>query len=277
MPPVRLYVFVSFVFFLVLQYQPVIRVNTDEPDENEMIGTPLDSSNKNKHSDTKIDSSVAKEGALIFDSIQAQIDGQDVFENTGDTIPAKKKRKSLLNFNISQAQLEKMKEFNPAQIDSFILSEDGTPNFFTRRIIKQMIKWSEHHENLLDKFKSTILKFSSTSLFFLMPIFAFILYLLYWRSKRNYYEFLIFSIHFHILVFIVLSFLFIIQRLIPIPVLINFTLVFGIYIYLWMAMKNHFGQSHGKSFLKSFLAGVTYQFVVLITVIFIFLAGFLFT
>lgn len=280
MPPVRLYVFASFVFFLVLQIQPKSHVDdaassdekeqTNASDNVKMHGKDMtDTLQRNE----KTNDDIHVNTSMHLDSLD-QVIANQIAQNDSTNQRA---NIGFMNLDISKGELAILKKAGPEQIDSFIKSRNQSPNYFSRRLMHQLIKWSDQDENLIDRFKEKVIKFSSVSLLFLMPVFAFILFLLYWRSKRNYYEFLIFSIHYHILVFIILSALFIIQKLFNVHVLLVFATILGIYAYLWIAMKNHFGQSWLKSFFKSFLAGISYQLVVFTTVVLIIIVGWYFT
>ncbi len=108
---------------------------------------------------------------------------------------------------------------------------------------------------------NTFLKYTSIAMFFIMPFFALILYVFYIRRKVNYfYEMLIFSLHFHTLVFIIFSFFFILEiifkknlpnsvMLIPVGLMI---------IVLFASLRHVFKQSLLKSILKEFLIVITY-------------------
>lgn len=245
MPPIRLYVFTSFVFFLILQFETRSKIEEPSPELN--VPPP-------QLTDTLFNSNDST--PLPLSSDNDKISEINIFK-----------------FSLTQEDLKTLKHSTPAQIDSFLICEQATPNYFNRRLIAQIIRWNEQNFQLLENFKTKILKFSSASLFFLMPVFALILYLLYWKRKKNYYEFLIFSIHYHILVFIVISILFVLQELFDLNAIWTVFTVFGIYLYLWISLKNHFGQSKLKSFFVSFLAGLIYQIVVLSTLMVVLLLG----
>lgn len=93
----------------------------------------------------------------------------------------------------------------------------------------------------------------------LLPIFAALLALIYRRSRRLYVEHLIFSLHIHTLVFVVLA----VALLVPWD---WFTLVIwaGLHVYLFLALRRVYEQGPGKTLLKLVLLLSAYNVVLAI-------------
>ncbi len=93
-------------------------------------------------------------------------------------------------------------------------------------------------------------------MFLLLPLFAALLKLVYVRSGRRYVEHLIFSLHFHSFVFILLT-----AALLSLQAWV-WLVAFGLfYVYLYLAMKRVYGQGWGKTWLKHFLLTNAYNIV----------------
>lgn len=85
-------------------------------------------------------------------------------------------------------------------------------------------------------------------MFFLLPVAALQLKALYWRRKRVYVEHLIFSLHIHAFIFSLLILTVILDYKFVMWIVILWTL-----IYLYMAMKYFYEQSHPKTLSKMLL------------------------
>lgn len=251
MPPIRLYVFVSFVFFLLIQIDTSnnkTSVESEELESHEPILTPTDS-----------------------------LELQELPSNLPADTQKYKMNVGILKMDLNKNDLSKLVNASPEQIDSLILVNEQEPNYLTRTAARQMIKAFDADPDFIKNLKSNIIKNTSIAMFFLMPLFGFILYLLHIRQKKNYYEFLIFSIHYHIVAFSVYSVLFLFEKFWTAPDGLYLLTILGLYAYLWIALKNIYNQSWKKSYLKSLLGGVIYQIILLFTMIIVTVIGWWFS
>ena len=85
-------------------------------------------------------------------------------------------------------------------------------------------------------------------MFFLLPIFALILKLLYYKQKKVYVEFLIFSLHFHCFAFMVASIFQVIYLIVGFD--FSIILVLLILFYLIVAMKKVFDKKYLTTVLR---------------------------
>ncbi|HET6725656.1 MAG TPA: DUF4286 family protein [Gammaproteobacteria bacterium] len=114
------------------------------------------------------------------------------------------------------------------------------------------------------KLFSTMIGKLPTMMFLLLPLFAFFLKALYIRRKRYYVEHLIFSFHYHAVVFLA-AFIFLIayaiaERFNILVVTSNILLVLWLYLtlYLIIAMRKVYAQGWIKTFIKWFMLAVSY-------------------
>jgi hypothetical protein len=196
--PARMYVFISFVYFLLLTSLP------EAPNERSIVtitSTP-DQPNDNDISDEK--EFTTRES---YDSAQLSL---PVSERDGWM---EKK------WTYRQIELEKRLTANPKEFASKVV-EEFTGHF-------------------------------SQVFFLLLPIFAFMLWLLYKRKDFFYHEHLVFSIWCYNFFFIVGA----LAMLAEMVVWLNWLAValkFTIFIYLLLAMKRAYHQSWGKTVVKYF-------------------------
>ncbi len=245
MPPIRLYVFISFVFFLMVQWQ-----TGDKENDGSRPGLSIKDSDGNK---TKIEQ-------INEDSLEIKTEDADGKTNL-----------SLFGYNLKfdARSLKKFKNPTASQIDSIIISQGEHPDYFSRTITRQFIKSVGDTENFKLHFIQKLYKLGSMSLFLLMPIFAILLKLLHFTRKKYYYEYLIFSIHYHSYCFLILTLLLLINMLIGVPAIFFFLAFILFMVYLAIAIKRAYPQSRRKAIAKSFVLYFSYGFILIVFIILI--------
>ena len=110
-----------------------------------------------------------------------------------------------------------------------------------------------------------VIKLLPKGMFLLLPLFALVLKLVYVRSGRPYVEHLIFSLHFHAFIFMLLTVSLLSTK--PEIWLAAFCIF---YVYLYLAMKRVYGQGWGKTWVKHFLLTNAYNilFAAFVTLVF---------
>lgn len=103
----------------------------------------------------------------------------------------------------------------------------------------------------------------------LLPLFALLYSILYIRQKRYFSEYVIFAIHFHVIVLLVILLSAIFNKLFPQIKEIYFYIF--IFMYQFFSMKKVFNQSNSKTFLKLIFIDFIYLFILLIFFVFVFL------
>lgn len=120
----------------------------------------------------------------------------------------------------------------------------------------------EHLVNLLaspHSLASAFLKYLSWAFFIMLPVFAFLLSLLYVRQHLHYIRHLIFAVHIH-------SFLFLLNMLMVTLVLIFWALpgwvsavaFVGMQVYVFAALKHFYRQGYRKTLIKYLVLGLLY-------------------
>ena len=180
-----------------------------------------------------------------------------------------------IKLDLSRNEFNRLISGTDEVIDSFIISENQKPNFINRTFTKQILKLANGGDDYLHRISEKIIKFASGSFFFLMPIFGFLLYLLYIRRKRNYYEYLIFSLHLHIVVFLVLGIIFLINIFIELDPRYFLLGTLLLYFYLFKSLRLNFNQSRKRTFVKSILLTFSYFIFLIIALAITIILGFL--
>ena len=216
-PPFRLYVFVSLIFFFVLA------LTSDQIVQLE--GTK----------DAEAGATAVLPGLTINASLA------DSVAATADSVELKKLQESE-ELKALQASLEEDKHF---------------------ALIKE--KFSRFVSND-EQSKQKVFKNISFMMFVLMPFFALLLYLFYWKQHRNYVEHLMFSIHLHTFYFILIIFALLVSKALPNLGLEG--LVFAIMVlYLFLALHRVYRQSYLRTLLNLVPIGITYLLTLVIFIL----------
>ena len=160
-------------------------------------------------------------------------------------------------------------DFNERKVDSLLaidapsatiykaMGMDDDAGFFTRKLYAQMLKF--YKDRGLGTIIQTFYDSIPLAMFFLLPIFAFILKIFYFRRGRFSHH-LVFSFYFFSFLFTVFSIL-VLANLIweGFPGWITTLIVLSTFFYLYLAVKRFYEQGWFLSFFKSGL--VTFAFL----------------
>jgi len=122
-------------------------------------------------------------------------------------------------------------------------------------------------------FKSEVRELLPAMMFFLLPVFALLLKLLYVRRKRLYIQHFIFSLHFHAFAFLFIFVAILVNAVSSnrIDYIVDGTAQLGLLLYLFLSMHRAYGQSRRKTFVKLLLLLMHYSAAVGIALIVVFL------
>ena len=105
-----------------------------------------------------------------------------------------------------------------------------------------------------------------TIMFILLPIFAIVLKLLYIRRRRFYAEHFVFLLHTHSFIFALFSIMLILRELHWLRGWIATGLSIWMVVYVYIAMKRVYGQGWFKTFVKYWILGWTYFWVLVVSI-----------
>jgi hypothetical protein len=239
--PARMYVFISFVFFLLVSILP----------SNDDI-IKISASNKKKS------------GNALADSIHSAADSIQVAnEDEGD------------DFNIMDGRYSNVKSYDSAQL---ALPKEKRDNWFEQKMNRRGLELKERYKGkgseFANEFKKLFLDNFSKVLFWLLPFFALLLKLLYMRRNYFYSEHLVFSIYYYNFFYFASS-LRIVFMAIPFIKWTGIILIIWIMLYLLFAMKQMYKQGWVKTILKYVLFLFSFTILmgiaVVISAIFIFM------
>ncbi|MEZ4946627.1 MAG: DUF3667 domain-containing protein [Cyclobacteriaceae bacterium] len=207
--PARMYVFISFVFFLLYFSLP----DTDEEQVNKV-------------------------------------------QTDGEMVATKKGRNR--SFQIGDNPYENRKDYDSAQLT---LSEEDRDNWIIRQFNYRSYELDERYKDNEDEFSRQVgdsfAENSPKVFFFLLPIFALLLKLLYIRRDFFYSEHLVMSIYFYNF-FFAIGIMTLLLELIPWLDWIGVVTFIIVGLYLLLAMKWVYKQSWRKTILKFFILSLVF-------------------
>ena len=276
--PAQMYLFISVVFFFLYSFK--IRQASQDIDKA-----------LQKMEVTSKDSTSLLTNAVAFDSVAVKKLSESLKENqviTGMNDEEVQKLDSLINNSQDIEQINKSLsfDFKRKEIDSLIeigasdetiykemgMNEDA--GFFIRKFFSQVLKFykSKDGGSILQSFYDTI----PIALFILLPIFAFLLKLLFYR-KGPFSHHLVFSFYFFSFLFTVFAIILGLNYIWEVPDSLDTLLVLSTFFYLVFAIKRFYGQGWFLSFFKTCVTAFIYMlFVAPIAFVFILGIAFMF-
>jgi hypothetical protein len=239
--PVRMYAFISFIFFLIFFSLPEKKnaVELTEEDKQELADN-----------ERKVKESLAASG---LDTLQAA----DTLVQ--DTTHIKPKRKNRFNYGLNKADYASVGQYDSAQA---LLPEAERDGWFSRKMTIRSIELNQNYGNNPSGFGNDFWKASlenfSKVLFFLLPVFALLLKLLYSRRDYFYSEHLVFSMYYYNFFYFAGSIMMLVG-LVPALGWLTTFIGWAIYIYLLLAMKRMYGQGWGKTITKFLIFSFVYM------------------
>ncbi|MFP2994703.1 DUF3667 domain-containing protein [Spongiivirga sp. MCCC 1A20706] len=257
--PAQFYLFISVVFFFVFSFEQRKQQQSFD-----------DAIERGLNQEIKLDSIPSEK----LDSIQVQNIMLPLKQNqkySGMTDEEIQEIDSIIK-NADKNELSNLElGFNQKKVDSLIaagvpdqkiLEEIGMSpdeSGFSKKLYQQLLKiYKRKGRGTLETFYSTI----PIAMFFLLPIFAFLLKLMYWRRAR-YAHHMVFSFYYFTLVFLLWAFFLAVNMMFKMDgwwwTLLYFTLI----IHLFISMKNFYQQGYFKTFIKYIFLGFTFTMIIL--------------
>jgi hypothetical protein len=239
--PARMYVFISFVFFLLLFSLP----NSDRNETSEMTKEDLN--------ELKEDLKEAGLDSLAGDSsLRESISNATKDSTKGFVFDARysKKNKGTTGISFSGPTYKSVKDYDSVQLTLPKEKRDGWfVGKLNRRASEINEKYKDNSKDFVADFRQAFMDNFSKVLFYLLPIFALLLKLFYIRRNFFYSEHLVFSIYYYNFFYFAAS-LQLLVNLIPMLSWAATLIGFWVFFYLLFAMKRMYQQSWKKTILK---------------------------
>lgn len=243
-PPLRMYFIISLIFFLV--------PTAEDPKEKELIS--VDSVSVS-----------SKQEADVVEKPEKTEDHSNIDIKTGNR---------GVNFSLKDLDTNRLSEKRYVDsiankvVDSLGLKRGS---FWGKVVFRGVDRVLRLYDDGGKKFKSDLMDNIPKMMFFLLPVFALFIRLFHYRRKPLYVHCVIFSLHYHAFVFLILLFFNLVALAFFTDDLFDSLSVLLICIYLVVAMKKVFNQSYGRAIMKFFglslLYTITLSFFFVVTVL----------
>lgn len=249
--PFRFYLTTSIIFFLLIgindTYNRFKKMSGNEIATVNPIEPKIDSITEQKKDSIAIETveNVKKRLDSINKTYNTQIDTSDI------KIP----KKGKINYTIGGSEASKMVRFRKKHpnltIDQALDSLKMDKNFMNRFWYSKtdILESVENNPEELKKLFKDMLSYASIALFFLLPILALFLKLLYIRRNFTYVEHLVFVFHIQT-VFFLLATIFFLASLIKASGLFLTIFLLAFLLYLYKAMRKFYEQRRFKTIVK---------------------------
>lgn len=260
--PVRLYIFISFITFLLIAMFPVhVNDKVHESPKSESVKGPA-SSHKNSLEEEDDEVKALLNSKSISEENKKAI--QEILDNP------KTSDDSLINLGYKSVnQIDSIQKYGP---ESKKLSAFGY--WINRKI--QIIKDQNTGRQALDKFIESFIHNLPKVLFIIMPFFAFFLWLFHNKKRWYYFDHGIFTLHYFSFLLLIFLIVFSVDKL---ATLINYTFInfisgcltfIGViwaFYYFFPAHHRFYGESRIMSFTKSIVLFFINSFFILLLLI----------
>lgn len=263
--PARAYVFISFVFFLLLFSLP------DGEKETNQTMTEQDKV-EFKQGMRGMREGLLKSGldTAIVDSIYRastlpETANQQITQD-GNWV---KKKKGNMGFSLTETEYASVAQYDSIQST---LPESERDGWFLRRLnirsieLNQKYSGDDARKRFGADFGQAFLDNFSKVLFYLLPIFALLLKMLYFRRDFFYSEHLVFTIYYYNFFYLAATLYLLVDYIPWIGGLLTTVIIIWMLIYQPLAMKRMYEQSWRKTIFKYFLFAFTFSFCLLLGV-----------
>jgi uncharacterized membrane protein len=258
--PAQYYLFVSVIFFFLFsfkarEYNASVDKALKKGFENESVFSfdSIPQANLDSIAKSKISENI-KANQDILDLSEKDSEALDSLLSTTDNSSS-----STLTFDYDKKKVDSLITAGASEPE--LLKAMGMPDdagFIKKRFYQQMLKFQKNSGGgILQAFFDSI----PIALFILLPLFAILLKVFYWR-KGSFAIHLVFSFYFFSFLFVVMSVLLGANYFWEIPDWLDGIVVLSTFLYLWFAVRHFYRQGILLSLIKSGL--VTFLYIMFI-------------
>ena len=281
--PIRMYIFISAVFFLVIFSQ--------KEEKNDPGDAAIPQSGVNSFRQHIADSLRGAEktaGRLsvkdsirnkVYGSLAARLDTVSTGKNTatGSSVTGNIDNNGVVKVILTENEYKNVGQYDKEQKAKPIAErDDATSRYLIKKVITKVAK--DGHNGTLTIMQNLTHEIPKI-MFILLPLFALFIKLFYSRKKYFYSQHLIFSLHFHSFLFIILMLSGLVSNFLPLDKTwqaVSIITLLVIFFYLASALHNAYRQPVWLSILKALCISVFYCTSIIIGILVIFASIFAF-
>ncbi|WP_047546608.1 DUF3667 domain-containing protein [Psychroserpens sp. Hel_I_66] len=271
--PAQMYLFITVVFFFIFSFTARTQAEAINKEIRKSLGpkefTVIKDSVKQKKKDSISAIEKREKDSIAMLEVKKAlknnkwITGLD--EEKLDSIVAQKDngKNGILSFDYGEREIDSLIETNASDEELYYaMGMREGDSWFKKKLYGQLLKFHKTRDggNILKAFYDTI----PIALFFLLPIFAFIIKVLYF-NKGRYAHHLVFSFYYFSFLFTVFSIIFGVNLFWDIPDWIDWLIALSTFFYLLIALKRFYGQGWFLSYFKCSVATFTFMIMVVPT------------
>lgn len=269
--PAQMYLFISIVFFFVFsftitQHKDTLNREFQKSLDNDF--TVIDSVEIRRKDSLE---RIATRNTLEKNKFVIRLKQKEIVSVVSEDELPERNVVSFGGFEHELDSLIKVKASDEEMYKVMGLSDDA--GWVSRKLYEQGLKFYKSRDagNIMSAFYDKL----PIALFFLLPIFAFIIKILYF-NKGPYAHHLVFSFYYFSFVFTVLTIIFGINLIYDLPNWIDFIIPLSCFVYFYLALKRFYGQRWMMSLLKASVVSFVFFPVVIFSAIAIGFIAFMF-
>ncbi len=253
--PAQFYLFISVLFFFLFSFS-VRKADTQ-------VSQALE---KTFDQEVQLDSVITKQqdSVTIEQARQALKKNQKITGMSDEDLAALdsvmvSKPKTDLTFSFRRETLDSLIAIGASEEEKLIaMGMDKDAGGLTRRFYQQVLKfYLQKGDGILQTLYDSI----PIAMFLLMPLFAILLKIFYWR-RGNFAHHMVFSFYYFTFLFAVFCVLILANNLMELPIWLEFLIFMSFLIYLMIALRNFYRSSWIGSFFKGGLISFIYMLVI---------------
>jgi hypothetical protein len=283
--PVKMYIFISIIFFLLFfqesKREPakVKLAKQTEQKSSEKAKTAIEkgiSANKNL---------TAQQKKVLAENIKAYVPDTLTKQINAELDRESKKAKAhntdnSVGFTFYDDDVNKLKTYDDYLTAQAKLPADSRDNMFERYLVKKNYGWKSEGKKAKDVLSEGFQHNAPKMMFVLLPLFAVILKLAFWKNHKLYVEHMIYAIHLHCYLFLFLAATMVLKLMLPtdwdaVVFLIANATIIVITWYIYRSLRVVYNRSRlrtvskmvGVSFMYSIVFGLSAVIILIITAI----------
>jgi hypothetical protein len=286
--PVKMYIFISLVFFVLFFKQSKHDKNEHGNEPNtEIKTTPAGTKSALDKALSENKSLTPSQKKALEDNIKTYLPDTVSKEISADLQKdsIKGKLHKTYNYNDGLAiydddNINKFGNYEAYLAYQGKLPENKRDNYLQRYIVKKTFDWKEQGKNGQEILFEGLKHNAPKIMFLLLPLFALILKLAFWENHKLYVEHIIYAIHLHCFLFLFLIVVMLLKMVLPdswevIISLIETAATFTIIWYIYRSLRVVYNRSRwrtiskmvGVSFMYSLVFGLSVFIIIIITAI----------
>jgi hypothetical protein len=270
--PVKMYIFISLVFFVLLfksGFEPAkINTHTESVKSKKSLITAnkkLDSINKDPNMPIFAKKMMAKAKEENEKAIK-KVDKEE--EEIKTNLSEKHKKRTHINLwgdDNDDPNRDKDTTYEQYLNAQGKLSANARDNFFRRYVKKREYELNASEKDVKEVIMEGIKHNTPKMMFLLLPLFALLLKIAFWKNKKFYVEHLIYSFHFHCFLFLFWTMVILLKMVIPdawgIIDYLNTLAILIVIWYIYKSLRVVYHRSAGRTISKMIGLFFSYTFV----------------